>query len=185
MKNDEVTDQVKRPKQPSPQWLVTAVFGLLSAVAASLPAAYFSYRSAKVEAESKTSQVKAEADIGYQTLVKAVAKHEEHDAQQDHWISRIEGHVAAIEQALTRVTIVSSHRTIPAESEDGASEVEGGSPPPPKKKPKAMKLKFNYTPPAPIAAQGHEYKPEVLPSTLDKAVTNFGDSSIKRAATAK
>lgn len=171
---EEVTELIEKAKKPGFNWIATAIIALVSGLATSLPTAYFSYRSSKIEAAAKAATTKSEADIGYQTIVKAVEKHELHDADQDRWISKIEGHVAAIEIALHGATVVPAHRTRhtelpapPAGEGDGAGEIEGSYRKP---KPAEPKMTLKVAAPTPIAVQARNYIPQNLPDTLDKAV---------------
>jgi len=91
----------RSPKVHRVNWIAAAITGMVSSLATSLPTAYFSYKSAKVEAD--TNKIKAE--VGYQTLVDAVKKHEEHDMEQDKWIFKLEGHVESLETSHRRNNI--------------------------------------------------------------------------------
>jgi len=80
----------------SPWWLVLLVVAIPPLITS-----YFSYRAAKVEAQMKANETKAEAEAGYAATKVAVEELQKNDKEYSKAIAELSGHVRAVESFLT------------------------------------------------------------------------------------
>jgi hypothetical protein len=174
--DQEVTAMIRKPKAHVPWW-AAVVIAAIGAVASCIPA-YFSYRSTLVDSTKKADTVKNEADIGYQLIVQAITRHENHDGEQDKEITAIETHLARIDLALSRATIEPARHSRHTQIESNEKSDEDGDGVPdtdiPKKLRKADgKMTLKVATPPTMAIKTFRYVPQNIPSTLDKAVNSY------------